>query len=270
MDGQTIGGDVKSAILAHAREDFPNECCGLIVGDGKRTKSIRCKNDSSEPTQAFRFTVEDMAAVYADPTLSILAVYHSHPNGAAEFSEADIASSEAQKLPFLVVGWPASEELEAGEPLDDRVKWNFHVPTGNPIALEGRAFVHGILDCFSLVRDWYAQKMGISIPDFHRPDDWWDHGLDLYRDHFDACGFYQINARDLQYGDALLIQLCGKVPNHAAIYLGDNEILHHAPTRLSCRQPYTVDQGFYAKNTYCALRHYSVRDVPVDTFRPKE
>jgi hypothetical protein len=45
-----------------------------------------------------------------------------------------------------------------------------------------RPFVHGVHDCYSIVRDSYAQH-GITHNDYLRAFGWWDDkcGLDLYR-----------------------------------------------------------------------------------------
>jgi cell wall-associated NlpC family hydrolase len=42
------------------------------------------------------------------------------------------------------------------------------------------------------------------------------------------------------------------VPNHAAIYLGNNTILHHLVDRLSSKDVYG---GYWLKATVCVLRH---------------
>jgi cell wall-associated NlpC family hydrolase len=59
---------------------------------------------------------------------------------------------------------------------------------------------------------------------------------------------------ELQYGDAILMQLASPLPNHAAVYLGDQLILHHLQGRLSSRDLYG---GYYLKSTARVLRHES-------------
>jgi cell wall-associated NlpC family hydrolase len=46
--------------------------------------------------------------------------------------------------------------------------------------LVGRQFAHGVLDCYSLVRDFHARELGIPLSEYERQDDWWSHGQDLY------------------------------------------------------------------------------------------
>ena len=66
--------------------------------------------------------------------------------------------------------------------------------------------------------------------------------------------FREIPVADVQPGDLILMQLSSPLPNHAAIYLGDQLILHHVQQRLSSRDVYG---GYYGKSTACALRHES-------------
>ena len=77
------------------------------------------------------------------------------------------------------------------------------------------------------------------MPDFHREDDWWRNGQNLYLDNLEATGLYQVPLSSAQPGDVLLCCFGSSVPNHAAIYCGDGELLHHIPEQLSKRERYT-------------------------------
>jgi cell wall-associated NlpC family hydrolase len=59
---------------------------------------------------------------------------------------------------------------------------------------------------------------------------------------------------ELQYGDALLMHLEASLPNHAAIYVGDQQILHHVQGRLSSRD---ILGGYWLKAVAMAVRHES-------------
>ena len=59
-----------------------------------------------------------------------------------------------------------------------------------------------------------------------------EHGYNLYLDNFAKEGFSEIVA-DVQPGDLILMNLGSKVPNHAAIYLGDQLVLHHVQLSFS-------------------------------------
>jgi len=109
-----------------------------------------------------------------------------------------------------------------------------------------------VLDCYSLIRDWYRQERGIDLPDFTRFDEWWRRGENLYLDNFSGAGFHEVESSDMNPGDVLLMQVASPVPNHAAIYLGDGLILHHLQGRLSSRDVYG---GYWQKITTHTLRH---------------
>jgi len=89
---------VLEAIIAHAQEDKPNECCGLIgCRDGVATTAYRIRNEFASPMR-FRFDSRDqfdvqekrMPQAGEEPE----AMYHSHPVSPAEPSQTDINLSE--------------------------------------------------------------------------------------------------------------------------------------------------------------------------------
>jgi cell wall-associated NlpC family hydrolase len=105
--------------------------------------------------------------------------------------------------------------------------------------LLGRRFVHGVLDCWALCRDWYAREWGVALPDPDRHDGWWDDGTsNLYLDNLDAAGFDIVQDGTMERGDLLLMQIRSKnqVPNHAGVYLGEGKFIHHLYGRLSTRE----------------------------------
>ncbi|MCM4753350.1 NlpC/P60 family protein, partial [Escherichia coli] len=55
-----------------------------------------------------------------------------------------------------------------------------------------------------------------------------------------------------QPGDVLLCCFGSSVPNHAAIYCGDGELLHHLPEQLSKRERYSEK---WQRRTHSAWRH---------------
>lgn len=57
---------------------------------------------------------------------------------------------------------------------------------------------------------------------------------------------------ELQYGDFILMQIESNTVNHAAIYIGNGEILHHLYGRLSMRGVYG---SYWLDRTRRTLRH---------------
>ena len=124
-----------SEVYRHAREEYPNECCGWLVGprDGDEVTKVRramnAYEGGSHPTAPDR-TAETAYVIDGDDLLELnrtldapdppRVIYHSHPNGRAYFSETDrrIAVDPWEGRPVypvqqLVVGIDAREVVEA-------------------------------------------------------------------------------------------------------------------------------------------------------------
>ena len=50
---------IKNKIKKHALEDFPNECCGLIIGTEEGEDTYKCNNQAKDKKNFFRIGVED-------------------------------------------------------------------------------------------------------------------------------------------------------------------------------------------------------------------
>jgi proteasome lid subunit RPN8/RPN11 len=87
-------------MIEHAREDAPNECCGLVGGTPDEAQSIhRAENAEASP---FRYSIapreqlELMNRIDADDQ-EVAGIYHSHTRTPAYPSQTDIN---------LASGWP--------------------------------------------------------------------------------------------------------------------------------------------------------------------
>ena len=80
-------------MIAHAQEDAPNECCGIIAGDdGSAVKLFRAVNAEASP---YRYSVEpkDLLRIFReceDNGWDFLAIYHSHTASEAYPSPTDV------------------------------------------------------------------------------------------------------------------------------------------------------------------------------------
>ena len=228
----------KQKIIAHAAECYPRESCGLLLAKpGGKEIYFPCRN-LAEGDENFILHPEDY--VTAEEQGRIIAIVHSHPNASPKPSQADLVACESTRLPWYIISYPTCE---------------FHrfEPKGYKAPLIGREFFHGVLDCYTLIRDWYEWERNITLPDFERRDQWWRKGENLYMENFEKAGFRKLPpGAVLQEGDVLLMQVLSNVANHSAIYLGDDIILHHLYGRLSQREVYG---GYYKKHCIAVLRY---------------
>lgn len=219
-----ISNEHVKAAREHAVESYPNEAVGLVTEAGY----VRCQNISSEP--GFKFEIEASELLRHK---TIHALIHSHPDGEIAPSEADMRSQEAMDVPWGILSATADDCTE--EPL-----W---FGDSCPIPpLEGRMFMHGVTDCYSLVRDYYRVEKGITLPDFPRDDDWWSAGQNLYEDNFERAGFKKLagGEDDIVPGDCFLCKFRSNVVNHAGIYVGNGLILHHVSGHVSGTSPLNI------------------------------
>ena len=102
-------------ILAHAREDAPQECCGLIGGaaTGKATSVYRTRNVAATPLVTYEAAPEDLfAAQRAMRARSeeLIAIYHSHPRSKdPKPSETDVRLAYYPSAVYLIVGLGSEE-----------------------------------------------------------------------------------------------------------------------------------------------------------------
>jgi proteasome lid subunit RPN8/RPN11 len=79
-------------IVAHALEDRPNECCGMVSGSGGvSTEVFRARNALASP-YSFDMEPADQIGIYTtieDRGEEIVAIYHSHTKSPAEPSQQD-------------------------------------------------------------------------------------------------------------------------------------------------------------------------------------
>jgi cell wall-associated NlpC family hydrolase len=61
--------------------------------------------------------------------------------------------------------------------------------------------------------------------------EWWNQGPNLYVENANNYGFFEVN--DIKKHDLLVMSLGSPVPNHGAVYLGDNKLIHHVAGRFS-------------------------------------
>lgn len=93
-------------IAAHARDDLPNECCGLIGGDGEAMGSVhRARNAAAswlryEVHPGDQLRIMDVIEAAGE---DLVGIYHSHTKSDAYPSQTDINLAEAWPDPLYLI-----------------------------------------------------------------------------------------------------------------------------------------------------------------------
>ena len=94
-------------VIAHAREDAPNECCGMIAArDGVAVAVHPATNAAASP---LRYEIEGreqyrIQTAIEDAGLDLGAIYHSHTRSAPEPSQTDINLAFYPEALYVIVG----------------------------------------------------------------------------------------------------------------------------------------------------------------------
>src|SRR5262245_14742795 len=99
---------VLASLIAHAREESPRVCCGLLLGRGDQVAEVRrARNLASSPATRFVIDPKDHIDARRDGRargLEILGFYHSHPHGAALPSATDAAEAAYPGSVYAIIG----------------------------------------------------------------------------------------------------------------------------------------------------------------------
>ncbi|CAO3459800.1 Phage tail assembly protein [Azospirillum argentinense] len=220
-----------AAMQAHAVAAFPHESCGVVV----RGRYVPLVNRHADPANHFLISDDD----YRRHAGRLQAVVHSHPWRAGDPesdrippwpSLADMEGQLATAVPWVII---PTDGAVAGQP----VVWG----DGAPVPpLKGRPFVHGVTDCYSLIRDYYRLELGIALPEKAREKGWWDpegRAENLYLENYRRAGFAPVAPEAARVHDVVLLTVLSPVHNHGGVVRPGGLILHHLEDRLSREEP---------------------------------
>jgi proteasome lid subunit RPN8/RPN11 len=110
-------------MLEHAREEVPNECCGILGGkNGEATTLYRATNAEQsplrytlDPKDLFRISIQEIP----ERDEEMLAIYHSHTASPAYPSQTDINLATYPDSVYLILSLAEGEEPLRGFRIDD-------------------------------------------------------------------------------------------------------------------------------------------------------
>lgn len=224
----------QQAMRKYAETAYPKETCGFILTDGS---VVECENTCDIPDQ-FIISAEDTAKYLDDA----VACWHSHANYSG-FSPADLKACKTLNLPYAVWNCGGSE--------------CFWLDPSQTAGLLQRPWNYGVYDCYSAVRDWYAQEFGIALNDYPRQyeGEWSTRGFTYFEDNFAAEGFTKVPPGALLLrGDVVLMRIRNQHScNHVAVVDNPeaNKLYQHLVERLSGITAYS---SYFRENTYMVVR----------------
>jgi proteasome lid subunit RPN8/RPN11 len=120
-----ISSELVEEIVAHARAEAPNECCGMVASrDGRAVRVFPATNAAAsplryelEPRDQYRIEME-----IEDSGLDLGAIYHSHTRSEPYPSQTDINLAFHPQSLYLIVGLAGERpELRAFRIVDGEV-----------------------------------------------------------------------------------------------------------------------------------------------------
>jgi proteasome lid subunit RPN8/RPN11 len=120
-----IARELFDEMVAHARADAPNECCGMIASrNGEAIRVYRAENAAASPlryeidgAEQYRIQLE-----IEDAGLDLGAIYHSHTRSDPYPSQTDINLAFYPDALYVIVGLAGAEpDVRAYEIRDGRV-----------------------------------------------------------------------------------------------------------------------------------------------------
>ncbi len=234
----------KNIIKEQALRESPNECCGLfyLPPDSFMPVAAPTKNIDKDPANFFTVCPKDYLMVSLRG--QIQAYYHSHIE---ESCFSDFDKLVAEKLKLVSIMYCLKND-----------KFYEYSPVGHELPFVGRQYIIGMIDCFCLVKDYYAQTYNIAIEELendyrfieHKPDHPDNNKVhNVLSDHFESNGFVKVN--NYKDGNVVLMNTPDILsPVHCAIYREPNQILHHPFKKKSCLSLFTDIKKKYTTHIY--------------------
>lgn len=96
----TLKSNARDEIFRHAGSEYPNECCGVLLGEKKKEnriaeEAVRMRNIAEGLEKRTHFLINPLELIRiercaAEGNLEIVGFYHSHPGCEAIASKEDV------------------------------------------------------------------------------------------------------------------------------------------------------------------------------------
>lgn len=110
-------------IVAHAKAEAPNECCGLLLGRGDVVEEVFPARNVDESPRTYLMDPQDQLRAFRmmdERGWELVGIYHSHPHTEPRPSETDKARAQYLDARYVIVSLrdPDRPEVRAWRILD--------------------------------------------------------------------------------------------------------------------------------------------------------
>ena len=208
----------KKNILRHVQSNRKQEVCGVVLNNFNKLKYKPLKN--VHPIKEFNFLIDKFD--YNQLSINnILAIFHSHPLGLSEPSDSDMRESNNTGIPYYIYGG------------QDRTFSLFYPETYSPKPLLSRSFLPEFQDCVTLIKDFFAIELNISLSKDIK--NWarrrHNKSNQDMLNYFNSL-FYEIKKPE-KVGDVIVFDIEKDRPMHLGVYNKSKKILHQPNDQLS-------------------------------------
>ncbi len=118
--------ELAHSIIKHARQTQPNECCGVIIGQGIRAEqTVPIPNIADDPEHHYQMnekTLLDVIFQTQRQNFEVIGFYHSHPRTDPLPSQEDILHANYPEMAYVIASLKGGEaRLSAWAIKRDRV-----------------------------------------------------------------------------------------------------------------------------------------------------
>ncbi|EBD1259789.1 hypothetical protein IRA26_004299 [Salmonella enterica] len=232
---------IPDVIIQHITDNEPGMVCGVLTQNGNTLDYMPCVNVSPVPEQGAMIDSNDLQIITNSNVVThvVCSVPDNLSHNVAEYQKM----SDRDGLKYLLIFWPSQQCL------------NIYPKT--QFGYQGRPYIVGVYDCYSLVRDYLLAVKGVAMSDYPREMYYQNSEQNIFETKLPEEGFVKIEGDSLQPGDFLVLDLPATTLKHAAIYSGSGQILHHLPPGQSRQEAYSES---WKKRTSSVWRHKQLID----------
>ncbi|RJQ38882.1 MAG: M67 family peptidase [Nitrospiraceae bacterium] len=113
----TIPKHIFDEMIAHCKEAYPNEACGILAGKGNEVSKVYKMSNIEKSSVSYFMDSKEQFKVMKDMrenNLSMSAIFHSHPSSPAYPSAKDVSLAFYDDCVYVIVSLMEQEPVVKG------------------------------------------------------------------------------------------------------------------------------------------------------------